>query len=509
MQFQLELQKIGPSNMTLFKYLVLSLILAINAINTAHAAEPMDAVVQLLDSDGGLRSGVNELQGYFVVSMAFGQESSIEKSKESARLDALKQLSEFIHGARVSGSSIASIKHVSSGNQEFSESYFSELVQTSFSGQLNAIKVLKQGKYGDQFFVALAITEQDTKISQQLNNVNESSLSTASDLSPNDTIENRAVEAKGIASLRLGTQEARDKAIGNALKNAVQQVRGVILKGSSGRFGDSITLAINSKTKGYVREYELIEEKAYRGDYTVMLVAEIDNNSLARDLDLYVDMFSAQNFYLNGNDPQLTEALKNSLLKMGFNLTTALSQATYQINATLTQDKVVNHLGSNGAKTSINIDIINKESGELLVNVKNIAAKTKIYVQPSARAQQVSKHAALKQINKKLKKELITSLSRISEKGLLYRIEVTNANRRDLNLFRHVLEGASDGHIENWEFKKKNKLLILNFRFAGSLSAALDSSLDELYNSYKHEGRGRKPKAIRIGKTSAKFLIKA
>ena len=473
-----------------------------------QATEPMDAVVELLDGDGGLRSGVNELQGYFVVSVAFGQESSPAKSKESARLDALRQLSEFIHGTKVSGSAVASMKYMKSGEQEFSESYFSELVQTRFSNQLNAIKVLKQGSYGEQYFVALVITEQDTKVSQHFKK-QEGSMSSASMSELDGKEENRAVEAKGIASLRLGSQQAREKAIQDALKNAVQQVRGVMLKGSSGRFGDSITLAINSKTKGYVREYELISEKKYRGDYTVMLVAEIDNNSLARDLDLYLEMFSAQSFYLNSNDSALKETLKNALLKMGFNLTTNKKQATYQINAKINQHKVTNHLVQQGAKTSITIDIVNKDSGDLLINFKNVDTKTSIYVAPYSRAKQVSKRAAFKQVKRQLKKELISSLSQIAEKGLLYKIEITNANRKDLNLFRHVLEGASDGRIEHWEFKKANKVLTLSFRYAGALSKALDSSLDELYNTYKQEGKGRKPKAIHIGKTSAKFLIKA
>lgn len=472
----------------------------------AKAVAPMDSVIELLDTDGGLRSGKDKQQGYFVVSLAFGSEPSKARSKESARLDALRQLTEFIHGASVSGSAIASQSYQKVAGEEFSESYFSELIQTRFKGQLNAIKVIKQGSYKGQYFVAMSISEQDTKVGQMLgSNMSQSGAHRDAETSVPSVI--RTVEASGYASLRLGTSQARDQAILDALKNAVQQIKGVMLKGSSGRFGDSVSLAINSKTQGYVREYELILEDKVRGDFKIDLVAEIDSSSLERDLGLYLDMFSAQHFYLEANDPAIKSWLTNELKAMGFSLSVDKQAASYLIHAQLNQQESVNHLQQKGIETAIDLSIIDRSSGELLTSIRNTPAKTRIYVNPISRAKVVSRKAALKRLKRQLQNDLITSLSKVADKGLLYKIEIKNANRRDLKLFRHVLEGGTSGRIESWDFKQEQKVLTLDFRYAGSLSDALDEGLEQLYLSYKQEGKGRRPKAIDINKSSARFMI--
>lgn len=472
----------------------------------AMASPPMDSVIELLDTGGGLRSGKDDQQGYFVVSLAFSSESSVARAKESARLDALRQLTEFIHGASVSGNTISSQSYQKIAGEEFSESYFSELIQTRFKGQLNAIKVIKQGRYQGQHFVAMSISEQDTQAGQALSqSMNSGSRRTSSNTTAATSI--RTVEASGYASLRLGTQQAREQAILDALKNAVQQIKGVMLKGSSGRFGDSVSLAINSKTQGYVHEYELIQEHKVKGEFRVDLVAEVDSSSLERDLSLYLDMFSSQHFYLEANNPVIKSWLTNELKAMGFNLSVNKQAASYLINAQLTQQESVNHLQQKGIETSIDLSIVDTSSGELLTNIRNVPAKTRIYVSPLSRAKAVSQKAALKKLKVQLKNDLITSLSQVADRGLLYKIEIKNANRRDLKLFRHVLEGGTGGRVESWDFKKEQKVLTLNFRYAGSLSTALDEGLEQLYLSYKQEGKGRRPKAIDINKSSAHFMI--
>lgn len=472
----------------------------------AIAVAPMDSVIELLDTDGGLRSGKDPQQGYFVVSLAFSSKSSEARAKESARLDALKQLTEFIHGASVSGNTIASQSYQKIAGEEFSESYFSELIQSRFKGQLKAIKVIKQGRYQGQYFVAMSISEQDTKAGQALNSsMSANAYRTSS--TPITTTSIKTVEASGYASLRLGTQQARDQATLDALKNAVQQIKGVILKGSSGRFGDSVSLVINSKTQGYVREYELIQEDKARGELRIDLVAEVDSSSLERDLGLYLDMFSSQYFHLETNNPVLDSWLTNELKAMGFSLSINEQAASYLINAQLTQQESINHLQQKGIETTIDLSIIDRSSGELLTNIRNAPAKTRVYVSPLSRAKTVSQKAALKRLKAQLKNDLITSLSQVADKGLLYKIEIKNANRRDLKLFRHVLEGGTGGKIESWDFHTEHKLLTLNFRYAGSLSAALDEGLEQLYLSYKQEGKGRRPKALDINKSSAHFMI--
>ena len=49
--------------------------------------------------------------------------------------------------------------------------------------------------------------------------------------------------------------------------------------------------------------------------------------------------------------------------------------------------------------------------------------------------------------------------------------------------------------------------MILDYRFSGTLSNALDQSLDEIYATFKTQGKGRRPHMQKAGKRKAIFTI--
>ena len=64
-------------------YSKLTLVTALLLISSiAVAGDPMDDVFSLLDSGGGTRSGINNLDGYYVVAMGTSSRSSEAKGYE-------------------------------------------------------------------------------------------------------------------------------------------------------------------------------------------------------------------------------------------------------------------------------------------------------------------------------------------------------------------------------------------------------------------------------------------
>ena len=94
------------------------------------------------------------------------------------------------------------------------------------------------------------------------------------------------IESQGVAAIVQGNLDiSRDKAIEDALRNAVEQ--------ATGSFIENETLVENyqllsdkiySQSRGYVQSYEVIDEKAEEGLYRVTIQATVANGELKNDL---------------------------------------------------------------------------------------------------------------------------------------------------------------------------------------------------------------------------------
>lgn len=486
--------------------LVTSMVLSLPA-----SAAPMDDVFDLLDAGGGVRSGNDSDEGYYLTALGMASGSSETLAKEEARMEALRYLNEMVNGINVSGSSYASIEYISSsndpGNDYFREA-FRDVVETSFKGHLSAAKTIKQGKYGDQFFVAIAISENDVRKTGSLRSTGHSTGSQPLDATiagPGNTSE--SIETKGLAPMKHGEQRAREMALQDAMRNAVQQVQGVMVQGKSGAFNEALSFAISTKTEGYVGSYEILDEDIARGNYYVIIMAEVNSGKLLNDVNFYLDILGEPVFALQSDDPSKGSWLTSELERLGFTLHDGSSKPTHTFSLRQSQRQVKNHNGKIGAETSLTVTLKDNLSGEVLFTIINDPLKSRIYVTPYDRAKQVSQVSAYKKLKKQLGPEVITSLARYAEKGRIYPIAIHNARRSDWQLFRHVLENGTSGTVESWDWTKNGKVMVLNFRYSGKLSTAMDEGLQQLYKTYRMEGKGRRPTALKITDSKAVFEI--
>ncbi|CAH1549872.1 hypothetical protein [Vibrio rotiferianus] len=494
------------------------LVVATLIVSSNSFADPMDDVFALLDTGGGTVSGKSSATGYYVVAMGFSGKSNETKALEEARLDALRKLNEMVNGVTTSGSTAASMKYItvsdSDGEKEFSEESFVDVVNTSFKGTLSAVKELKSGSYDGDYFVAMVITETDVGQVRRLkshssvaggNTVIVAAGNTSSVAQQEPT--NQFVESKGLADMKHGEAEARKLALVDAMQNAVQQTQGVMLQGKSGQFNEAIALAISTKTEGYVSGYEMLDEDISRGQYYVIIEAEVNSGKLLNDVSFYTNVLGQPVFDIKSQNSFKTDWLTDELERLGFAINDGKTKASHSFHLAQKQKQVENHKGVKGIETVLSISLKDNISGDILFTITNDPLKSRIYVDPISRSKQVSEHIAYKQLKKKMGIEVIQSLARHAEKGTVYKIVLRNAKRNDVDIFKHVLNNGTGGQVETWNWDKNGKTMTLDFRYSGPLSEAFDQSLSEIYRTFKKEGKGRRPHAVSIENRSAEFKI--
>jgi len=106
-------------------------------------------------------------------------------------------------------------------------------------------------------------------------------------LLPQDVLsQSSTIESQGVAAIVQGNIDiSRDKAIEDALRNAVEQATGSLIENET--LVENYQLLsdkIYSQSKGYVQSYEVLDEKAEEGLYRVTIQATVASGELKNDL---------------------------------------------------------------------------------------------------------------------------------------------------------------------------------------------------------------------------------
>ncbi|MDL1959379.1 MAG: hypothetical protein LWX01_07540 [Deltaproteobacteria bacterium] len=489
----------------------------------------IDIIGDLVDAHGGARAGRDDVHGYYIVSVALARSRpEIEQAYEEARLEALKQLNQFINGVLVSGASnMESSKYQrEQDGQSHLASYkkFRSVVSERFKGHVSGAQVWRQGAVGKEIFVVLLIEETGLKVidklrkdkptvsvhrplpDQRQQDSRGGSGQETSLLGPSKLRE-QVVEVNGLAPLKGESKAiARRKAIQHALRNAVEQVNGVIIKGRTGRLGKHIASVIATRAEGYISSYKVLSEEQRGADYHVRVRAVVSAASLLKDVDFYLEVLGSPRFRIQASKTY-ERWLAKTLRDLGFNIVRGHAPATHEFRETLYQEEIPNPIvgGPSGYATELAVTLIDLTTSEELLTIRNEPDNTPIFVSPPKLAKVASEKLAQKQIKKVLAVELTDALAKRTQTGQTYKIVIQKADQRDRELFRHNLEGGGEGRIVSWELKDQN--LVLNYQYPGSLSQLMDTILEELYASYSVEGKGRMPRALYIGSRKAIFEI--
>jgi hypothetical protein len=102
----------------------------------------------------------------------------------------------------------------------------------------------------------------------------------------NVTSQSSAIESQGVAAIVQGSLDiSRDKAIEDALRNAVEQATGTLIENQT--LVENYQLLsdkIYSQSRGYVQSYKVIKEKVDQGLFRVTIEAIVSSGNLKNDL---------------------------------------------------------------------------------------------------------------------------------------------------------------------------------------------------------------------------------
>ena len=181
------------------------------------------------------------------------------------------------------------------------------------------------------------------------------------------------VESQGVAAIVQGNRDiARDKAIEDALRNAVEQATGSLIENET--LVENYQLLsdkIYSQSKGYVQTYEVLDEKVDQGLYRVTIQATVASGELKYDLRALnvlmrqvrkprVMVLFEESISEGVNSGRLAEdAISKVLLDSGFKLVDADT-----VRHNLGQDKVQGLLAGDGRVAAV---ISDKYGAEMLL----------------------------------------------------------------------------------------------------------------------------------------------
>ena len=181
------------------------------------------------------------------------------------------------------------------------------------------------------------------------------------------------VESQGVAAIVQGNRDiARDKAIEDALRNAVEQATGSLIENET--LVENYQLLsdkIYSQSKGYVQTYEVLDEKMDQGLYRVTIQATVASGELKHDLRALnvlmrqvrkprVMVLFEESISEGVNSGRLAEdAISKVLLDSGFKLVDADT-----VRHNLGQDKVQGLLAGDGRVAAV---ISDKYGAEMLL----------------------------------------------------------------------------------------------------------------------------------------------
>jgi hypothetical protein len=181
------------------------------------------------------------------------------------------------------------------------------------------------------------------------------------------------VESQGVAAIVRGNRDiSRDKAIEDALRNAVEQATGSLIENQT--LVENYQLLsdkIYSQSRGYVQTYEVLNEKEDQGLYRVTIQATVASGDLKNDLRALnllmrqvrkprVMVLFEETMSEGVNSGRLAEdAISKVLLDSGFKLVDADT-----VRRNLGQDKVQGLLAGDGRVAAV---ISDKYGAEMLL----------------------------------------------------------------------------------------------------------------------------------------------
>lgn len=203
---------------------------------------------------------------------------------------------------------------------------------------------------------------------------------------------------------------AKRSAVQSALRNAVEQVMGTTVIGSSQLMdNDKVKAKVISQTAGKVKQYRIVKEGRSNQNYQVIVNAEVDEKHIWDNYSAIVRSMGNPDFFINTQDPDLRYALNGFLAELGLSVTDDAAKAHFTVNADCRYMAIKDEHYGNGIQIDLGIVLSDVKTNRQLFSMKNVPRLTSSY---SGSFHQVRRSAAQKAF-RSIKKQIHIKLDRV------------------------------------------------------------------------------------------------
>ena len=294
--------------------------------------------------------------GRAVISIGFAEHSKKNIAIDMSKQEAMKYLTGFLKGEKVSATDVAESKYIGDTAEE---SYYSTM-KTSINSSLNSAYFYKSGNFEGLTYGVVLISERSKFAKNYFN----------------DKKNNNVVESRGYASLSDGMSKARQNALNEALRSAVEQYSGVQMASKTSiENAEKYSGKLSSVSKGYVKKYEVKKEYKDGNNFVIIIVAEVAEGEPDGKKSIYAikENMGRPSFYILSSDDRLKSMIENILSENKLDIALNKKDAKYIVNSSASKYEydVPSFKGMMGIQTTIKIAVKDIYANENVINISN------------------------------------------------------------------------------------------------------------------------------------------
>ena len=382
------------------------MIAALALAGTVMAVPPqVEALAEKMLADGaGARAAHSKELGIYVVASGEAEiTGSKAKAKTVARMNALKNIGEYL-GSQVSAAESAGTKStVDENGVEHDEEFFSSMMQVNVKQALKGVQDYKIIDDDDKMIAVVYLTTKSMDKSAELKEAM------------------NAIGDEGTVKA-VGEGKTHDAAVQLALRSAVEQVVGTMVVGETKvADNEAVRNKIFSGAEGFVDTYRITAEATVAIGCRVEIIAQVSKKKLLDSYRVYLKTLGDPVFYLectsddsDGEDKQIAARFGQFFRKLGFKISKEPEGADFCINAHGSYRRVKNPLDEDQTFTqySMIIKVLSK-TGEELLSLPNNPRKSAVCINNSEREREICAEKAFKQMEKPVHEAINAMIARM------------------------------------------------------------------------------------------------
>ena len=367
--------------------------------------------------------------GRAVISIGFAQHSNQNVAIDMAKQEAMKYLASFLKGEQVSATSVAEQKYI---GDLVEETYYQNM-QSTIDASLKAAYFYKSGRYEGSTYSVVIISEKSN---------------VAADYFKSKESQN-VILAKGFSSLSEGIAKARNKALNQALRSAVEQYAGVQMASKTSiENAEQYKGKLASVSKGFVKRYEIKKEYQEDGNYIIEIIAEVseEDPDSKSSMEAIKESMGRPSFFIKGDDQRLQDMINQVLSDNELDITPDKNRAKYIINSKVKKHEysIPSSNKMKGLQTTITIRVVDKYSGDDFINIAN-DPENSIEISASDEVRERNSYSyAMEELKDKLIKEIRKHFVSTFSNGTKVTVKLVDFDRMsDVNELKECIDSLS------------------------------------------------------------------